>query len=89
MRMIICAECTSAIIANEQEELETCKCGDCKILFENNAYFYTGENAIAIGIDDTAMLKALRISKEGDKNVEFLSYIPRESDPKFYKVPKL
>lgn len=89
MRMIICAECNSVITATEQEEIETCKCGDCKLVFEKGKYFYSGENAIALGLDDVTLVKALTMSKEHDKNVDFLSYIIRESDPKFYKVPKL
>jgi len=89
MRMIVCAECSSVIVAKEQNEIEACKCGDCKMVFENGAYFYSGENAIALGVDDVTLVKALTMSKEHDKNVDCLAFIIRDSDPKFYKVPKL
>jgi DNA-directed RNA polymerase subunit M/transcription elongation factor TFIIS len=89
MRMIICAECNSVIVAAEQEQIETCKCGDCKMIFEKGKYLYAGENAIAMGIDDASMVKALRLTKDSDKNIDCLAYMIRDSDPNFYKVPKL
>jgi DNA-directed RNA polymerase subunit M/transcription elongation factor TFIIS len=89
MRMIVCAECSSVIVATEQKEIETCKCGNCKLVFDKGAYFYSGEDAISLGLDDVTLVKALTMSKEHDKNVDCLAYVIRESDPKFYKVPKL
>lgn len=89
MRMIICAECNSVIVAAEQKEVETCKCGDCQLISEKGKYLYTGENSIAMGIDDASMVKALRLTQESNKNTDCLAYMIRDSDPNFYKVPKL
>lgn len=89
MRMIICANCNSAIIASEQEEIETCKCGECKLMFEKGKYFYSGEEVLAIGLDDASMLKAIRQSGELDRNIDFSAWIPKITDPHFYKLPKI
>jgi hypothetical protein len=89
MRLVICLDCQHAIVANEQEEIEKCKCAKTRLVYENKKYFYSGENTLAIGLDEETLIKAIRMSEKDDKNYNFSGFVCRENDPNFYKSTKI
>jgi len=89
MRMVICLNCSTALICDEEEGLRTCSCGETKLLKEKGKNFYSGETAYALCVPDETFVKGVKEAEDKNKNINVVAYVCHTQDEKIFKLDKI